>query len=62
MTDAFEAFQKCVDADMYSWVALSNHDMPLPTPHFIRPASNKKLSFGFSIEGEGEDKDEKGRS
>ena len=59
MAHTFDAFRRHMDTDMNSWVALSNHDMVLPTPDLIRPASDRKLSFGFSIEGEGEDKDGK---
>ena len=32
--------------------------MVLPTPDLIRPATNRKLSFGFVTEDEGEDEDE----
>lgn len=58
MTDAFEAFREHMDGDMLMWVALSNHEMILPRPDLIGPASNKKLSFGFIIENEGEGENE----
>lgn len=55
MKDAFEAFRRYMDTDMVAWVALADQNMILPRPDLIRPASDRKLSFGFVHEDGAED-------